>query len=222
MACRDLRRAPRRASCCGWPCAVVGARRLTRSSSAAPTSQLIPYLGTARQRRSRRASPPAGRSRRGSPLRRVRRGRPSRSRPPAAASSSRGACSLRPAAEQRSRGLMEVTDLQGYYGHGLRVRRPTSTNGFYMRNTPMPAVDRLDRRRPARSCRPPTWRPARTATGCPTYPPAGPYRIGHRGAPGGPRRPGHHRRAPRSPSAAAATRLRLTRRWPSDCHTPWV
>ena len=65
-------------------------------------------------------------------------------------------------AEQRARGLMEVTDLQGYSGMAF-VYEDDVQNPFYMRNTPTPlsivwiAAD-------GRWSTSPTWSPARTAT----------------------------------------------------------
>jgi uncharacterized membrane protein (UPF0127 family) len=77
--------------------------------------------------------------------------------------------------QQRSRGLMEVTDLQGYSGMAF-VYPEDSQNAFYMRNTPMPlsiawiaadgsVVSTAD------------MEPCEDREGCPTYPPAGPYRM---------------------------------------------
>lgn len=78
-------------------------------------------------------------------------------------------------AEQRSRGLMEVTDLQGYDGMAF-VYDEDVENAFYMRNTPTPlsiawisadgqVVSTAD------------MEPCEDREGCPTYPPAGPYRY---------------------------------------------
>lgn len=77
--------------------------------------------------------------------------------------------------EQRARGLMEVTDLQGYSGMAF-VYEEDVENAFYMRNTPMPlsiawiaadgtVVSTAD------------MEPCDDQDGCPTYPPAGPYRY---------------------------------------------
>jgi uncharacterized membrane protein (UPF0127 family) len=76
---------------------------------------------------------------------------------------------------QRARGLMEVTDLQGYDGMAF-VYQQDSQSAFYMRNTPMPlsiawiaadgsVVSTAD------------MAPCEDREGCPTYPPAGPYRM---------------------------------------------
>src|SRR5690606_951725 len=76
---------------------------------------------------------------------------------------------------QRGRGLMEVTDLQGY--SVMIFVYPEDTQGaFYMRNTPTPlsiawvaedgsVVSTAD------------MAPCEDREGCPTYPPAGPYRY---------------------------------------------
>jgi uncharacterized membrane protein (UPF0127 family) len=77
--------------------------------------------------------------------------------------------------QQRARGLMEVTDLQGYDGMAF-VYPQDSQSAFYMRNTPMPlsiawiaadgsVVSTAD------------MVPCEDREGCPTYPPAGPYRM---------------------------------------------
>ncbi|MGH9276253.1 MAG: DUF192 domain-containing protein [Acidimicrobiales bacterium] len=78
-------------------------------------------------------------------------------------------------AEQRNRGLMEVTDLQGYSGMAFSYDTDV-TNGFYMRNTPTPLsiawisslgsiVSTAD------------MAPCEDREGCPTYQPSGPYRT---------------------------------------------
>jgi uncharacterized membrane protein (UPF0127 family) len=78
-------------------------------------------------------------------------------------------------ADQRARGLMEVTDLQGYEGM-VFVYEEDVENGFYMRNTPTPlsiawiaadgsVVDTAD------------MAPCEDRDGCPTYRPSGPYRY---------------------------------------------
>jgi len=77
--------------------------------------------------------------------------------------------------EQRAKGLMEVTDLQGYSGMAF-VYEEDVENAFYMRNTPMPlsiawvaadgqVVSITD------------MEPCEDRDGCPTYPPEGPYRY---------------------------------------------
>jgi uncharacterized membrane protein (UPF0127 family) len=79
------------------------------------------------------------------------------------------------AAEQRGRGLMEVTDLQGYSGMAF-IYDEDVANAFYIRNTPTPlsiawiaadgsVVSTAD------------MAPCEDREGCPTYPPAGPYRT---------------------------------------------
>ena len=78
-------------------------------------------------------------------------------------------------AQQRGRGLMEVTDLQGYSGM-VFVYEEDVANGFYMRNTPTPlsiawvaadggVVTITD------------MAPCEDRDGCPTYSPDGPYRY---------------------------------------------
>ena len=78
-------------------------------------------------------------------------------------------------AEQRQRGLMEVTDLQGYDGMAF-VYDADTTGAFYMRNTPMPLsiawvsadgsiVDTAD------------MEPCADRSACPTYAPSGAYRV---------------------------------------------
>ena len=75
---------------------------------------------------------------------------------------------------QRARGLMEVTDLQGYSGMAFIYDEDT-TGGFYMRNTPTPlsiawiaadgsVVSTAD------------MAPCEDREGCPTYQPGGAYR----------------------------------------------
>ena len=77
--------------------------------------------------------------------------------------------------QQRARGLMEVTDLQGYDGMAF-VYPEDSQNAFYMRNTPMPlsiawiaadggVVSTAD------------MEPCEDRDGCPTYGPGGAYRM---------------------------------------------
>ena len=77
--------------------------------------------------------------------------------------------------EQRARGLMEVTDLQGYSGMAF-VYDEDVQNAFHMRNTPTPlsiawiaadgsVVSIAD------------MEPCEDRDGCPTYPPSGPYRY---------------------------------------------
>jgi len=77
--------------------------------------------------------------------------------------------------QQRARGLMEVTDLQGYPGMAF-VYDEDVQNAFYMRNTPTPlsiawiaadgsVVTITD------------MEPCEDRDGCPSYPPSGPYRY---------------------------------------------
>jgi uncharacterized membrane protein (UPF0127 family) len=77
--------------------------------------------------------------------------------------------------EQRARGLMEVTDLEGYPGMVFRYTAD-STGAYYMRNTPMPLsiawfaadgsfVSSAD------------MAPCDDRTDCPTYGAAAPYRY---------------------------------------------
>ena len=78
-------------------------------------------------------------------------------------------------AEQRGRGLMEVTDLQGYEGM-VFVYEEDVHNGFFMRNTPTPlsiawvaadgSVVTID-----------DMAPCEDRDGCPSYFPTGPYRY---------------------------------------------
>ncbi len=78
-------------------------------------------------------------------------------------------------AEQRGRGLMEVTDLQGYAGMAF-VYDEDVENGFYMRNTPMP----LSIAWVAANGRVVTIKdmaPCEDRDGCPTYPSEGRYRY---------------------------------------------
>lgn len=78
-------------------------------------------------------------------------------------------------AEQRSRGLMEVTDLQGYAGMAF-VYDEDVENGFYMRNTPTP----LSIAWIAASGEVVTIKdmaPCEDRDGCPTYPSDGTYRY---------------------------------------------
>lgn len=75
--------------------------------------------------------------------------------------------------EQRARGLMEVTDLQGYEGMAFLYDEP-SDGAFYMRNTPMPlSIAWIDRS--GRIVSTADMEPCEDRDGCPTYGPAGPY-----------------------------------------------
>ena len=77
--------------------------------------------------------------------------------------------------EQRGRGLMEVTDLQGYSGMAFRYDSDV-TNAFYMRNTPTPlSIAWIDAAGAVVSTA--DMAPCEDREGCPTYPPAGPYRT---------------------------------------------
>ncbi len=76
---------------------------------------------------------------------------------------------------QRGRGLMEVTDLQGYDGMAF-VYPEDTTNGFYMRNTPMPlSIAWIDSAGGLVSTA--DMEPCEDREGCTIYPPGGPYRI---------------------------------------------
>ena len=78
-------------------------------------------------------------------------------------------------AEQRERGLMEVTDLGGYSGM-VFVYDFDSTNSFYMRNTPTPlsiAWVALDGRVVSIK----DMAPCEDRDGCPTYGSGGTYRY---------------------------------------------
>ena len=78
-------------------------------------------------------------------------------------------------AEQRARGLMQVTDLQGYSGMAFRYDTD-STNGFYMRNTPTPlSIAWIDVAGGVVSMT--DMAPCPDQEGCPTYPAGGPYRT---------------------------------------------
>lgn len=78
-------------------------------------------------------------------------------------------------AQQRARGLMEVTDLQGYSGMAF-IYDDDVTNGFYMRNTPTPlsiawvAAD-------GEVVTIKDMEPCEDREGCPTYPSEGRYRY---------------------------------------------
>jgi uncharacterized membrane protein (UPF0127 family) len=77
--------------------------------------------------------------------------------------------------EQRARGLMEVTDLQGYSGMAF-VYDSDVTNGFYMRNTPTPlSIAWIDSAGAVVSTA--DMAPCEDKDGCPTYQAAGPYRT---------------------------------------------
>jgi uncharacterized membrane protein (UPF0127 family) len=77
-------------------------------------------------------------------------------------------------AEQRARGLMEVTDLQGYSGMVFGYEEDV-TNRFHMRNTPMPlSIAWIDA--DGRVVSTADMEPCEDRDGCPTYAAAGPYR----------------------------------------------
>ncbi len=78
-------------------------------------------------------------------------------------------------AAQRAKGLMGVTDLQGYRGMAF-VYDAEVTNGFYMRNTPMPlsiAWISADGRVVSTA----DMAPCGDRADCRTYAPAGPYQT---------------------------------------------
>lgn len=78
-------------------------------------------------------------------------------------------------AEQRARGLMGVTDLQGYSGMAF-VYDTDVTNEFYMRNTPTAlSIAWIDSAGGVVSTA--DMAPCEDREGCPLYPPAGPYRT---------------------------------------------
>lgn len=78
-------------------------------------------------------------------------------------------------AEQRSRGLMEVTDLQGYSGMAF-VYDEDVGGAFYMRNTPTPlSIAWIDSG--GRVVSTADMEPCEDREGCPTYAPAGSYRY---------------------------------------------
>ena len=79
------------------------------------------------------------------------------------------------AAEQRARGLMEVTDLQGYAGMAFLYDEPVA-NAFHMSNTPMPlSIAWIDEAGAVVSTT--DMEPCLVDDGdrCPRYPPAGSY-----------------------------------------------
>ena len=70
---------------------------------------------------------------------------------------------------------MEVTDLRGYSGMAF-LYDEDSTGGFYMRNTPTPlSIAWIDAAGGLVSTA--DMAPCEDREGCPTYPPAGPYRT---------------------------------------------
>ena len=78
-------------------------------------------------------------------------------------------------AQQRARGLMEVTDLQGYSGMAF-VYDDDVANGFYMRNTPTPlAIAWVAADGEVVSIK--DMEPCEDREGCPTYPSDGRYRY---------------------------------------------
>jgi uncharacterized membrane protein (UPF0127 family) len=76
--------------------------------------------------------------------------------------------------EQRARGLMEVTDLEGY--PGMLFAYPADTSGaFWMRNTPMPlTIAYLDVE--GRIVSTADMEPCEDSPDCPSYPAEGPFR----------------------------------------------
>lgn len=78
-------------------------------------------------------------------------------------------------AEQRARGLMELTDLQGYSGMAFLYDTDVA-NAFYMRDTPTPlSIAWIDASGAVVSTA--DMAPCEDRDGCPTYAPAGPYRT---------------------------------------------
>lgn len=77
--------------------------------------------------------------------------------------------------EQRARGLMEVTDLEGYPGMLFAYAADTE-GGFWMRNTPTPlSIAYLDAE--GRIVSTADMEPCEDSPDCPGYPPDGPYRM---------------------------------------------
>lgn len=77
--------------------------------------------------------------------------------------------------EERARGLMERTDLGEHDGMAF-VHPEDTTSGFYMRNTPLPlTVAWFDAEGGFVSSA--DMAPCADVDGCPTYRPAGPYRL---------------------------------------------
>ena len=78
-------------------------------------------------------------------------------------------------AEERSRGLMQVTDLQGYSGMAFLYDEDVR-NGFFMRNTPTPlSIAWIDATGAIVSTV--DMVPCEDRDGCPSYVAAGPYRT---------------------------------------------
>ena len=78
-------------------------------------------------------------------------------------------------AQQRARGLMEVTDLQGYSGM-VFVYDEDVSNGFYMRNTPTPlSIAWVAADGEVVTIR--DMEPCEDRADCPTYSPDGDYRY---------------------------------------------
>jgi uncharacterized membrane protein (UPF0127 family) len=78
-------------------------------------------------------------------------------------------------ADQRSRGLMGVTDLQGYSGMAFVYDQPVD-HSYYMRNTPMPlSIARIDGDgHPVSTA---DMAPCEDREGCPIYSPERPYEL---------------------------------------------
>lgn len=95
---------------------------------------------------------------------------------PAGAPATAERCALlAEAATERRRGLMGVTDLAGYTGMVFRFDEDTD-GGFFMRNTPMPlSIAWFDGNGMFVSSA--DMEPCADMEGCPTYSPAGPYRV---------------------------------------------
>lgn len=78
-------------------------------------------------------------------------------------------------AEQRGRGLMDVTDLQGYAGMAFVYEEPVAS-AFYMFNTPMPlSIAWIDEDGAVVSSTDMEPCLAQDGDDCPRYPPAGSY-----------------------------------------------
>lgn len=78
-------------------------------------------------------------------------------------------------AQERARGLMEVTDLQGYSGMAF-IYEDDVANGFFMRNTPTPlSIAWVAADGEVVTIR--DMEPCEDRDGCPTYSPEGSYRY---------------------------------------------
>ena len=86
-----------------------------------------------------------------------------------------GCAWLAATADERARGLMEVTDLDGKVGMLFRFETDT-TGGFWMRNTPTPlTIAYVSSSGSVVSVR--DMAPCGDSSACPSYEPAAPYRY---------------------------------------------